>query len=60
MTIGFELFLLVALVASNFVQINFAVKLISAFSVENVSEGSDGEEEMPDLGVKRYQFYLLS
>ncbi len=60
MNIGFELFLLVALVASNFVQINFAVKLISAFSVENVSEGSDGEEEMPDLGVKRYQFYLLS
>ena len=37
MNIGFEIFLLVALVASNFVQINFVIKLISAFSDKNVN-----------------------
>ncbi len=61
MNIGFEIFLLVALVASNFVQINFVIKLISAFSDKVViEETSDVVEEMPDLGVKKYQFYLVS
>jgi multicomponent Na+:H+ antiporter subunit D len=54
---GFEMFLLVALIVSNFAQVNFVIKIFSAFS----SESEDKEaEEMPDLGIKKYQFYLLS
>lgn len=61
MNLGFEIFLLAVLVFSNFVQLNFVIKLISAFSAEIVvEEASETVEEMPDLGVKKYQFYLLS
>lgn len=54
---GFEAFLLVALILSNFVHVNLGVKLISSFFTKDVSENS---AELPFVGIKKYQFYLLS
>ena len=53
--IGFEALILVALVASSFVNISLATKLIFSFTARNNSE-----EKMPILGLKKYQFYLMS
>jgi formate hydrogenlyase subunit 3/multisubunit Na+/H+ antiporter MnhD subunit len=55
--LGFEAFLLVALALSNFVHISLAVKLIAAFFAKHKSETI---QEMPFLGFKKYQFYLIS
>jgi hypothetical protein len=54
---GFELFLLVAIVVSNFVHASLAIKLISSFFAKH---DNDQIEKMPLLGIKKYQFYLIS
>jgi len=54
---GFELFLLVAIVVSSFVHTSLAIKLISSFFAKH---DNDQIEEMPLLGIKKYQFYLIS
>lgn len=53
--IGYEALILVALITSSFVNISLATKLISSFASKK-----NQEEEMPDLGVRNYQFYLIS
>ncbi len=53
---GFEAFLLVALVVSNFAYANIATKLISSFFLKHHEEA----EALPFLGIKKYQFYLIS
>ncbi len=56
-TLGFPAFLLVALVVSNFVQINLAIKLLESFSLKTIV----GEKkEVPIIDMKKYQFYLIS
>ena len=54
---GFELFLLVAIVVSSFVHASLAIKLISSFFAKH---DNDQIEKMPLLGIKKYQFYLIS
>ncbi len=56
-TLGFEAFLLIGLILSNFVQISLAVKLIDSFFVKHSSEK---QEEAPILDLKKYRFYLAS
>ncbi len=56
-SLDFEAFLLVALLLSNFVQANLAVKLITAFFAKNNGEKT---REMAPLTLKKYQFYLTS
>ena len=55
--LGFAAFLLVALLVSNFVQINLAIKLIAAFFAKNHQQDLAAIEP---LGVKKYQFYLYN
>lgn len=55
-TFGFQAFLLIGLIVSNFVHVTLAIKLIAAlFKKETL-----GHKEMPILGMKKYHFYLLS
>lgn len=55
--LGFEAFLLVGLLLSNFVHVVVALKLISSFFVKNSDENS---VEMPLLSFKKHQFYFAS
>jgi multicomponent Na+:H+ antiporter subunit D len=56
-SLGFEAFLLIALLVSNFVQASLALKLITAFFAKNNGETT---QEMAPLTLKKYQFYLAS
>jgi formate hydrogenlyase subunit 3/multisubunit Na+/H+ antiporter MnhD subunit len=58
--IGFESILLVALIVSNFVQVSLATKLTAAFFVKNDEKNSEDLNPWPNLGFKKYQFYLIS
>lgn len=58
---GFEAFLLIALVLSNFVHVNLAIKLISSFFSKNADKkNAEILQEFSFLGLKKYQFYLAS
>lgn len=60
-TFGFEAFLLVALIVSNFAYVNIAIKLISSFFSKNSEEKTEETpKEFVFLGLKKYQFYLAS
>jgi formate hydrogenlyase subunit 3/multisubunit Na+/H+ antiporter MnhD subunit len=61
-SLGFEAFLLIALIVSSFAQINLALKLISSFFMPKIDESmlETFDKKMPVLGLKKYQFYLLS
>jgi formate hydrogenlyase subunit 3/multisubunit Na+/H+ antiporter MnhD subunit len=53
---GFEAFLLVALVVSNFSYVDIATRLTSSFFLKHSGEVA----EFPFVGIKKYQFYLIS
>ena len=55
-TFGFETFLLIGIILSNFVHVNLAIKLVAAL----FKKESRANRQMPVLGVKKYNFYLLS
>ncbi len=52
--LGFEAFILVAIIISNFVQVTLAIRLIDAFF------SPPRTNEMPALPIKNYYSYLLS
>lgn len=56
-TFGFEAFLLIALIVSNFAQVTVAIKLIESFFSKHSRKES---EAAPTLELKKYQFYLTS
>jgi multicomponent Na+:H+ antiporter subunit D len=53
-TLGFAAFLLLALIASNFVYVNLAIRLISAFFA------NEKTTESTEFNVTKYRFYLIS
>lgn len=54
---GFELFLLIGLVVSNFAQVSVAIKFINSF----FSKTKNANANSPlSLNIKSYQFYLIS
>ena len=55
-TFGLPAFLIIALVVSNYSHVSVAIKLIGSFFYKTPQE----QEKMPALGIKKYQFYLLS
>ena len=73
---GFEAFLLIGLIVSNFAQANLAIKLIASFfhqgpNREVITQDEDSKEKtptipnkfsnfLPSLGIRKYQFYFLS
>ncbi len=62
LSLGFEAFLIIVLILSNFVQINLAIKLIGSFFSP---KHADAKLEVApisemNLGFKKYQFYLIS
>ena len=56
MSFGLEIFLLISIILANFVNVNLAIKLISAF----FTNYNSAEESTLKLGFKKYQFYLIS
>jgi formate hydrogenlyase subunit 3/multisubunit Na+/H+ antiporter MnhD subunit len=60
--LGFEAFLIVGIIISNLAYVSIALKLISAFFEPKIDESilQTFDKKMPILGLKKYQFYLLS
>lgn len=56
-SLGLEAFLLVALVISNFVHASLGIKLLTAFFAKNPAVKA---AEMPQMTLRKYQFYLIS
>ncbi len=59
-TFGFQLFLLIGLLVSNFVHVSLAIKLISALFKKEAVADQKASQEILILGMKKYHFYLLS
>jgi len=60
--LGFEAFLLIGLIISNFAYVSVAMKLISSFFTPKIDESllETFDHKMPILGLRKYQFYLIS